>query len=306
MTELTHLTFARHGGVDIKLGYKLPSAPRGKAPILLWFHGGGLLQGTRTCAWSHLLNAPDKHGLCLVSADYRLAPQTRMPGIMEDIAAAMNYVRSPAFLAETHGAVDQSKVIVSGGSAGGWLALLLATGIGFEACGLKPRAPPLAVVPLYPMTDITDRFFRTKQHPVSYFKRVIDPSEVAEYLDPNAPPTSESMLDSPRSKCYPFMVQEAIEEKLLLEGTGLSAEVFSIAPNIASGKFALPPAYFVHGTIDDKVPIRQSEEVVAAARARGLEVEFEVMEGVDHLFDMDEKYQVEGMYRFIEGVCGRV
>lgn len=41
MTELTHLTFARHGGVDIKLGYKLPSAPRGKAPILLWFHGGG-------------------------------------------------------------------------------------------------------------------------------------------------------------------------------------------------------------------------------------------------------------------------
>jgi acetyl esterase/lipase len=60
---------------------------------------------------------------CLVSADYRLAPQTRMPGIMEDIAAAMNYVRSPAFLAETHGAVDQSKVIVSGGSAGGWLAL---------------------------------------------------------------------------------------------------------------------------------------------------------------------------------------
>jgi dipeptidyl aminopeptidase/acylaminoacyl peptidase len=59
-------------------------------------------------------------------------------------------------------------------------------------------------------------------------------------------------------------------------------------------------------SIDDKVPIRQSEEVVAAARARGFEVEFEVMDGVDHLFDMDEKYQVEGMYRFIEGVCGRV
>ena len=41
MSELIHLTFARHGGVDIKLGYKLPSTPRGKAPILLWFHGGG-------------------------------------------------------------------------------------------------------------------------------------------------------------------------------------------------------------------------------------------------------------------------
>jgi acetyl esterase/lipase len=87
-----------------------------------------------------------------------------MPGIMADIKACMDYLRSPAFAKETGPRVDQSKIIVSGGSAGGWLALLLATGIGFEACGLIAPEPPLAVVPLYPMTDITDSFFLTKQH----------------------------------------------------------------------------------------------------------------------------------------------
>jgi hypothetical protein len=59
---------------------------------------------------------------------------------------------------------------------------------------------------------------------------------------------------------------------------------------------------FADNSIDDKVPIRQSEVVVAAARERGFRIEFEVMDGVDHLFDMDSKYQLEGMYRFIASV----
>lgn len=98
---------------------------------------------------------------------------------------------------------------------------------------------------------------------VSYIKRIIDRSEVAPYLDPKAPQSSWSALDSPRSKCYPYMVstptptaditdnrqvQESLEQELLLDGTGISPEVFSIAPAIAAGKFSLPPSYFVHGT----------------------------------------------------------
>lgn len=47
------ITFAQHDGVDIDLDYMLPQSPSSdsKLPILLWFHGGGLLQGTRTCEW---------------------------------------------------------------------------------------------------------------------------------------------------------------------------------------------------------------------------------------------------------------
>lgn len=115
----------------------------------------------------HLKAAPEKHGLCVVSADYRLAPQTRLPGIMADIKACIEYLRSPDFAVETGGAVDQSKVIVSGGSAGGWLALLLGSGVGFQACGLTPPAHPTGVCAIYPITDITDRFWTTPQHRMS-------------------------------------------------------------------------------------------------------------------------------------------
>lgn len=112
----------------------------------------------------HLKAAPEKHDLCIVSADYRLAPQTRLPGIMADIKACIEYLRSPAFASETGDAVDQRKIVVSGGSAGGWLALLLGSGVGFEACGLTPPAHPLGVCAIYPITDITDSFWTTPQH----------------------------------------------------------------------------------------------------------------------------------------------
>lgn len=42
--------------------------------------------------------------------------------------------------------------------------------------------------------------------------------------------------------------QEALEQKLLLDGTEISPSAFSIAPSIASGKFTLPPTYIIHGT----------------------------------------------------------
>ena len=51
--------------------------------------------------------------------------------------------------------------------------------------------------------------------------------------------------------------------------------------------------------IDDKVPINQSEEVVQACKDKGIPVTFDVLPGVDHLFDMDAKYTMDNMYKFI-------
>ncbi|WRT70061.1 uncharacterized protein IL334_007055 [Kwoniella shivajii] len=283
--------------VDIALDFTLPSAagPNHRVPILLWFHGGGLLQGTRKGIWPHLRNAPEKHGLCLVSADYRLAPQTRLPGIMADLVSIMAYLRSPAFSSITGDSVDQSKIIVSGGSAGGWLALLIGSGVGFRACGLQPPEKPLAIAPIYPITDLLNPFWITKQHPVSYYPRIIDRSELEPYLDPHAEVTSFSTLDSPRAKFYHYM-------DLLLESTGIDPKEFGIAPAIASEEYTIPPMYIVHGSIDDKVPIQQSIDVVNACESRGLPVTFDNIDGADHLFDMDEKYTMDNMYSFIDSV----
>lgn len=53
------------------------------------------------------------------------------------------------------------------------------------------------------------------------------------------------------------------------------------------------------GRIDDKVPISQSEDVVRAADEAGLDVTFDVLTGIDHLYDKDPKYEMDNMYRWI-------
>lgn len=107
--------------------------------------------------------APEKHGLAFISADYRLAPQVKLPQILEDIKSAMTFILSPEFAEATGGRINASKLVVSGGSAGGWLALLAGTGVGFKACGIEPPAAPSAVAAIYPISDLLDPFWNTKQ-----------------------------------------------------------------------------------------------------------------------------------------------
>lgn len=47
------------------------------------------------------------------------------------------------------------------------------------------------------------------------------------------------------------------------------------------------------------MPISQSEDVVRAADAAGLDVTFDVLTGIDHLYDSDPKYQMDNVYRWI-------
>lgn len=255
---MSELVFSTVDGVDISLDYYLPpnASKDNPAPILIWWHGGGLLQvrkcsntlpqsstharccrapakvrrlphiaptwtarrvseqpeltSSPTAIWKHLTDAPEKHNLCVISPDYRLAPQTRLSGILFDIASLLFFVRSPAFLLATNHSVDPSKLFVSGGSAGGWLALLAGTGVGFKACGLVPAAPPTAICAIYPISDLEDPFWTTVQRPVSYFPRVIEREEMEEYLDPEKPQASMSKLESTRSNFYHYMVHVSL------------------------------------------------------------------------------------------------
>ncbi|KAK4057886.1 hypothetical protein OIO90_001105 [Microbotryomycetes sp. JL221] len=289
-------------GLDIAFDvYHVDSATRDKpAPILLWFHGGGLLQGTRKACWPHLKSAPKKHGLCMISADYRHAPQARMPDILSDVADCVSFIRSAAFTEKTQGKADATKLIVSGGSAGGWLALLASTGVGFEACGLEAPEKPLCICPIYPISDLLDPFWTNKQDKASYFPRRIEANELEQYLNPNSTVTASCETTSPRTLFYHYMIQEGILADLLLKDTGLDPSLFSIAPAIASGKHSAPPTYIVHGTIDDKVPIQQSIDVVEALKKQNIDHDFEVLEGQDHLFDTSPEVTMDRMYDFIK------
>jgi len=298
------LVFKSVDGLDLSLDVFVPESATetSKVPVFLWWHGGGLLQGTRKGTSPHHLSAPAKHNLCIVSADYRLAPQTRLPGILADCKAAMDFVRSPAFAQATGNRVDASRMVVSGSSAGGWLLLLAGTGIGYAACGLDPPAPVSGIAALYPISDLADPFWTTKQHPVSYMPRVIPHEEAAPYVDPNAEKVGFSAMDSKRGIFYHYMVQEGILESLLLDGTGIPASAVGVAPALKTGKFTPPPTYIIHGDIDDKVPCQQARDVVQALKELKADVEYEELPGVNHLFDKDPKCEMENMYAFVARV----
>ena len=120
-----------------------PARRRHERAGLLWIHGGGLIAGTAGyddlgCA----LLAAD-HGVPVVSVDYRLAPEAPYPGALEDCFAAMTWA-----LRDSDLGIEPGRLVVTGGSAGGGLAIalaLLARDRGVEGIG--------AVVAAYPMLD---------------------------------------------------------------------------------------------------------------------------------------------------------
>jgi acetyl esterase/lipase len=302
------LVFKSVDGLDLYADVYLPerASKDTQASVLLWWHGGGLLQGTRKGITPHLACAAQEHGICVVSADYRLAPQTRLPEILADCVDVIRFLRSDAFAAATGSVTDpQNKLIVSGSSAGGFLSLLVGNDIGFEEAKLERVKPPVkGIVAIYPITDLLDPFWTTKQRPVSYMEEVIPEERVAAYLDSAAEKTCFSAIDSPRSIFYHYMVQEGILSSLLLEGTGIPPSAFSVAPALEIQTSGVPPTYIIHGTVDDKVPARQSQDVDKVLSSRtGLIFEYEERQGLNHLFDRDEAEKMDGMYKFIKKIC---
>lgn len=48
------------------------------------------------------------------------------------------------------------------------------------------------------------------------------------------------------------------------------------------------------------MPPRQSDDVVEALKEKGAIIEYELFEGLDHLFDKNPTCDMEGMYAFID------
>src|SRR2546430_190019 len=58
-------------------------------PVVVWIHGGALIMGHRGGIDRTLLDALIKTGYVVVSIDYRLAPETKLPAILDDVQDAI-------------------------------------------------------------------------------------------------------------------------------------------------------------------------------------------------------------------------
>lgn len=128
-------------GGDISVLWPTEERPKG---CVVFFHGGGLMFGTRFFEGDALIDMVERHGVVVVAPEYRLAPENRYPAALDDCMACLDWVFAQANQLD----VDQGRVIVAGRSAGGHLA---------AAVALRARdehRPPLAgQLLIYPMLD---------------------------------------------------------------------------------------------------------------------------------------------------------
>lgn len=142
---LGDLIFAEPEGYrPLSLDLHLPSSAG--APVVLFVHGGGWRSGSRRefgpdidDAFARIVAA----GFAVASVDYRLSAEATFPAQVDDVAAALGWLRSNA--AEL--GIDASRVVLWGESAGANLAALVA---------LRPDAGVQGVVDWYGPTDLVE------------------------------------------------------------------------------------------------------------------------------------------------------
>jgi len=124
----TNISYQRANNVDLKLDV-ITAGPRSIVrPTLIYFHGGGWLEGSKDGALLYLLPYLAR-GMNAVNVEYRMAPESLAPAAIEDARCALHWVFDHA---HEYG-FDTSKIVVSGHSAGGHLALM--TGMLTPAAG---------------------------------------------------------------------------------------------------------------------------------------------------------------------------
>ena len=230
-----------------KLDVYLPGDSEGPFPTFIGIHGGGF--SSRSKAMYGLMGHHfAQNGYAFVAIDYRLSPQSSYPAHVEDSFCALAWVHANA---ETYG-FDLNRLIVTGGSAGGYLASMVATvddpTMYLQDCpnDLPTRDVVQAAVIFYGLYDFTNAAEDFPAHEVN--------GVLKNYW--GAP------------------LEDLTPERL--------AEMSPIAQINGSE----PPFLILHGTADTNIPSWMSERFAEALAQAGVDVELVLIEGASHAFEL--------------------
>jgi acetyl esterase len=107
------------GGIPIRI---FTPEGDGRLPILMNFHGGGWVLGSVEATDEVSRYLANGAGCIVISVEYRLAPESKFPAAADDCFAATVWASENA--ASFGG--DADRLAVTGGSAGGNLATVVA------------------------------------------------------------------------------------------------------------------------------------------------------------------------------------
>ena len=237
-------------------------------PALLWIHGGALINGSRKSTGGLLHEGLLKLGYVIVSIDYRLAPETKLPGIIEDLRDAWRWLHTDG---SKRFGIDSKRIAVAGGSAGGYLTLMS----GF--C-VAPR--PRALVSYYGYGDIDGPWYAEPDE--FYRKQPLVPKDEA-WAAVGKAAISEPPAQSNRGRFYLHCRQQGIWPNEVAGRDPRKEPLwFDQYCPIRNVTKAYPPALLIHGTADTDVPYAESKMMAARLREAGVAHELLTLPGAGH------------------------
>jgi len=154
-------------------------------PTLIYIHGGGWTGGTKEASAIGITSYLEM-GLNVVNVEYRLARVAPAPAAVEDCRCALRWVIQHA----KEYAIDVNRLVVSGGSAGGHLALT--TGMLPASAGLDRQCPGpdnlkvAAIVNWYGISDVNELLDgpNMKAYAVAWLGSTADRDQIARRVSP--------------------------------------------------------------------------------------------------------------------------
>ena len=227
----------------------MPPKGKGPHPLVVYVHGGGWVAGhTRHAGaladFPAVLARLASEGFVVASVEYRLAGEARFPAQLQDVRAALRFLKGNA----ARFGIDPARTGIWGGSAGGHLSALaaLSCGVGaLDAPGTKAPAGSECV------------------QSAAIWYGVFDFAALAASRAGGG---------------------DGAAEKLMGCTGACTAEQYAPASPVTYISAKAPPFLLIHGEADKTVPVAQSHLVEARMREAGMQVESIYIPGADHSF----------------------
>ncbi|KAF2787650.1 alpha/beta-hydrolase [Melanomma pulvis-pyrius CBS 109.77] len=282
--------------------------PAKARPIALAFHGGGFVIGSRFMISSQPISDLVDAGFVFVSADYSLCPQVSLyNGPEQDAKDAYRWCKQelPSLLAKEGVAVDKTKVVALGYSAGATLALCL----GGET------DPPAAILDFYGAKLFHNSFWSSPLPALAklptlddtFLNQIFDEpvlTSTATSLESTARPVVDE--DKPKKGLPPPDLSKPRNAWLFSafkDGTHLSKIVqdddFDRVDPVNSFSRVFPPTFFVHGLADSLIIPDISKEALRRLMEHGVETGIALVPEASHGFDLGLRPE-DSQYEYVK------